>query len=100
MCISDSNQLATREMGAELQKRGILYAPDYVINAGGIINIMGDLDPKFDARWVEGKLKVLKSTLAEVMDRAESEGKPANVVADKIARERIAEAAEKKAKAA
>lgn len=95
-----NNQLATREMGAELQKRGILYAPDYVINAGGIINIMGDLDPKYDTQWVEGKLRALKSTLGEVMDRAESEGKPANVVADKIARERIEEAADRKAKAA
>ena len=92
-----NNQLATREMGAELQKRGILYAPDYVINAGGIINIMGDLDPKYDAQWVEGKLTVLRSTLAEVMDRAENEGTPANIVADKIARERIAEAGAKNA---
>lgn len=95
-----NNQLATREMGAELQKRGILYAPDYVINAGGIINIMGDLDPKYDRQWVEGKLEVLQSTLAEVMDRAEAEGKPANIVADKIARERIEEARQKKAEAA
>ncbi|WP_270375649.1 Leu/Phe/Val dehydrogenase [Marinicauda sp. Alg238-R41] len=95
-----NNQLATRDMGAELQKRGIYYAPDYVINAGGIINIMGDLDPKYDAKWVEGKLQGLRQTLGEVMDRAEDEGTPANIVADKIARERIEDARVRKAEAA
>ena len=84
-----NNQLATPDMGAELQKRGILYAPDYVINAGGIINVMGDIDPQFDAKWVEGKLQGLKATLREILDTAESEGRPANIVSDEIARQRI-----------
>jgi leucine dehydrogenase len=87
-----NNQLATREMGAELMKRKIAYAPDYVINAGGIINIMGELDSRFDARWVEGKLQGLKSTLAEILDTAESEGRPANLIADELARQRIEDA--------
>lgn len=95
-----NNQLQTREMGAELQNRGILYAPDYVINAGGIINIMGDLDPKYDSVWVEGKLAKLKATLGEIFDLAENEGRPANIIADEIARRRIARAVEEKAKAA
>lgn len=87
-----NNQLATREMGAELMKRGILYAPDYVINAGGIINVMGELDTRFDATWVEGKLVGLQSTLAEILETADREGKPANLVADELARQRIEEA--------
>jgi leucine dehydrogenase len=95
-----NNQLETRDMGAELQKRGILYAPDYVINAGGIINVMGELDSRFNADWVQGKLRTLKQTLGEIMDRAESEGRPANVVSDEIARQRLAEAAEMKKQAA
>jgi leucine dehydrogenase len=95
-----NNQLLTRDMGAELQKRGILYAPDYVINAGGIINIMGELDSRFNGKWVEGKLVALKSTLGEILDKAESEGRPANIVSDQIARERIAEAAALKQAAA
>lgn len=95
-----NNQLLTRDMGAELQKRGILYAPDYVINAGGIINVMGEIDSRFDAKWVEGKLVTLKSTLGEILDTAESEGRPANLVADELARQRIADAAEKKKAAA
>ncbi len=95
-----NNQLKTRDMGAELQKRGILYAPDYVINAGGIINTMGDLYPEFDAQWVEGKLVNLKKTLGEIIDQAETEGRPVNDLADEIARRRIAEAASAKDKAA
>jgi len=95
-----NNQLETREMGAELQKRGILYAPDYVINAGGIINVMGELNPHFDAKWVEGKLVKLKDTLGEILDTARRENRPANLVADEIARQRLADAAQKKKAAA
>ena len=95
-----NNQLLTRDMGAELQKRGILYAPDYVINAGGIINVMGEIDSRFNGKWVEGKLVALKSTLGEILDKAENEGRPANIVCDQIARERIAEAAALKQAAA
>ncbi|MGX6648384.1 Leu/Phe/Val dehydrogenase [Maricaulaceae bacterium MS644] len=95
-----NNQLLTRDMGAELQKRGILYAPDYVINAGGIINVMGEIDSRFNGQWVEGKLVALKSTLGEILDKAENEGRPANIVSDQIARERIAEAAAQKKAAA
>ena len=95
-----NNQLETRDMGAALQQRGILYAPDYVINAGGIINIMGELDNRFNAAWVQGKLRTLKQTLGEILDTAENEGRPANVVSDEIARQRISEAAEQKKKKA
>lgn len=94
-----NNQLETREMGAELQKRGILFAPDYVINAGGIINVMGDIDPQFDSVWVEGKLITLKATLGEIFDLADKEGRPANIIADEIARRRLQRAVDAKAQA-
>jgi leucine dehydrogenase len=87
-----NNQLATRDMGAALQARGILYAPDYVINAGGIINVMGEILGDFDPKWVQGKLEGLESTLGEILDRADSEGRPANVVSDEMARARLEEA--------
>ena len=95
-----NNQLETREMGAELVKRGILYAPDYVINAGGIINVMGEIDSRFDNKWVEGKLHTLKATLGEIMDTAARENRPSNIVSDELARQRLADAAEQKALAA
>ena len=92
-----NNQLATRDMGGQLQQRGILYAPDYVINAGGIINVMGEIQGDFDPAWVQGKLDGLEKTLGEILDRAESEGRPSNVIADEMARARIEEARLKKA---
>ena len=91
-----NNQLATRDMGAELQKRGKIYAPDYVINAGGIINVMGEIAGSFDPKWVKGKLDGLEQTLAEILDQSESEGRPSNVVSDEIARARIEEKRAKK----
>ena len=84
-----NNQLKTHAMGAELQKRGIVYAPDYVINAGGIINVMGEISGDFDPEWVKGKLVGLESTLGEILDAAENQGRPANIIADELARERI-----------
>lgn len=95
-----NNQLETREMGAALQKRGILYAPDYVINAGGIINVMGELDARFDAKWVEGKLVTLKATVGEILDAAAREGRPSNIIADEIARRRLDDATMQKKAAA
>ena len=94
-----NNQLANLKMGAELQKRGILYAPDYVINAGGIINVMGEIRGDFDPEWVKSKLAGLEATLGEILDRAENEGRPSNVVADEMARARLEEAAARKASA-
>jgi leucine dehydrogenase len=87
-----NNQLATRDMGAELQKRGKIYAPDYVLNAGGIINVMGEITGDFDPSWVQGKLVGLENTLGEILDRSDSEGRPSNIIADELARNRIEDA--------
>ncbi len=86
-----NNQLATREMGAEVLKRGIVYAPDYVINAGGIINVMGEIAGDFNPEWVKGKLDGLEATLGEILDQSSNEGRPSNIIADEIARQRIEE---------
>ena len=84
-----NNQLATRDMGAELLKRGKIYAPDYVLNAGGIINVMGEIAGDFDPAWVQGKLAGLERTLGEILDQSDKEGRPSNIIADEIARARI-----------
>jgi leucine dehydrogenase len=87
-----NNQLATQDMGAELQKRGKIYAPDYVLNAGGIINVMGEITGDFDPSWVQGKLDGLDTTLADILDISDSEGRPSNLIADEMARNRIEDA--------
>ena len=87
-----NNQLATPDMADALTRMGKLYAPDYVINAGGIINIDAEVSrPTYDPAWVQGKLDELEETLAEVFDRAEQEGRTTVEVANAIAEARMAE---------
>ncbi|MFN3523269.1 MAG: Glu/Leu/Phe/Val family dehydrogenase [Phenylobacterium sp.] len=92
-----NNQLAGPEIGQALFERGVLYAPDYVINGGGIINVAGEIraleaGTAFDAHWVAVKLDRLTETLEEVLDRAAAEKRPPHEVADATARARIAAA--------
>ena len=77
-------------MGAELMKRDILYCPDYVLNAGGIINVAAEVSGTYDYDWVDGKLEGLRGTLQEVFDRSEKSKHPTNEIADDMARERLA----------
>ena len=93
-----NNQLADPEIGREVFERGMLYAPDYVINGGGIINVAGEIraleqNGAFDAAWVAAKLDRLTATLEEVLDRAVTEARPTHEVANEMAKARIAQAA-------
>lgn len=83
-----NNQLAEPRHGEELRRRGILYAPDYVINAGGIIDIHHERTG-FDRDRLVRHLDGIADTLAEVFARAEAEGLPTGEVADRMARERL-----------
>ncbi len=92
-----NNQLATAETGRALFERGLIYAPDYVINGGGIINVAGeiralDANAAFDPAWVEGKLVRLMLTLDEIFQRSIDEKRPTHEIAGEIARARIADA--------
>lgn len=87
-----NNQLASPDMDAAVREAGILYAPDYVINGGGIINVAAEISGAYSRNWVMGKLNVLIDTLGEVMDSALEGGLPTNMVAERIARERISAA--------
>jgi len=92
-----NNQLADAAAGRLLEERGVLYAPDFVINGGGIINVAGEIralqrGEAFDPAWVEAKLARLMETLEEVLDRAQSEHRTPHEVAVDIAEARIAAA--------
>lgn len=92
-----NNQLADPAIGRALFEQGVLYAPDYVINGGGIINVAGEIralerGEAFDQAWVETKLVRLTQTLEEVLDRAVIEARPTHEVAGEMARARIAQA--------
>ncbi|MGH6872906.1 MAG: Leu/Phe/Val dehydrogenase [Rhizomicrobium sp.] len=84
-----NNQLLRDEHGAALKARGILYAPDYVINGGGIIRVAGQIENWSEAE-IESRVVAIGGTLAQIFRRADAENLPTNIVADRIARERIA----------
>jgi leucine dehydrogenase len=85
-----NNQLLEDRHGTALHARGILYAPDYVINAGGLINIAQELRPGgYDRARALAQVEAIGTTLAEVFERAARAGLPAHEVADRVARERI-----------
>ena len=83
-----NNQLTSERHGEDLMKRGVLYAPDYVINAGGIIDISLELSG-FDRDELVWRLDGIHGTLMEIFERAERERRPTGVVADQIAEERF-----------
>jgi leucine dehydrogenase len=84
-----NNQLATREDGARLASRGILYAPDYVINAGGIINVGLEYLGQGDEAEVNARIAKIPERLIEVWDESDRSGAPASDVADMIAKRLI-----------
>ncbi len=84
-----NNQLATREDGARIHDRGILYAPDYVINAGGIINVGLEYLGLGDRAEVEARVARIPERLIEVWDESDRTGDPESEVADRIAQRLI-----------
>jgi leucine dehydrogenase len=84
-----NNQLATDEDGQRLKDAGILYAPDYVINAGGIINVSAETTGNYDVEWVNEKVDNIYHSLTSIFKRAEDEGRPTNIIADRLAMELI-----------
>lgn len=87
-----NNQLSTPEDAARLHARGILYVPDFVANAGGIINVAAEY-LGHDADTVRNAVARIPDRLAHVLDRAEATARPPAEVADAMARDVIAHAA-------
>lgn len=84
-----NNQIARPEDGARLRDRGILYAPDYVINAGGIINVALEYLGTSSRAEVEARIAQIPERLTEVWDESDRTGEPASDVADTIAKRLI-----------
>jgi leucine dehydrogenase len=85
-----NNQLREPRHGTALHARGILYAPDYVTNAGGLINIAQELRPGgYDRARALAHVATIETTLAEIFQRSEREGRPTHEIADQVAEERI-----------
>lgn len=84
-----NNQLATPDDGQRIHDRGILFAPDYVINAGGIINVGLEYLGQGDQEEVETRIAKIPERLEQVWQESEETGDPAADVADRIARRLI-----------
>lgn len=84
-----NNQLAREDIGELLQQRGILYAPDYVINAGGVIDIFHQRMESSSNEALRAHIEQIGETLKEIYTRAEQEGAATNRVANLIAEERF-----------
>jgi leucine dehydrogenase len=91
-----NNQLEENRHGDALDAKGILYAPDYVINAGGLINVYGEL-VGYGIETAKQKARGIYGTLLSIYDIAEEDGIPTYRAADRLARERIRKAREQKA---
>ena len=84
-----NNQLATAAEGQHLHEAGLTYAPDYVINAGGIINVGLEYLGHGDEAEVMARIARIPERLHQVWDESEATGDPAAEVADRMARRLI-----------
>ena len=87
-----NNQLATDEDGERLHQRGILYAPDYVINAGGIINVCTEYLGDGDATLVRRRIEGIPVRLQQIWSEGAESGRDPAAVADAMAQRLIGRA--------
>jgi valine dehydrogenase (NAD+) len=92
VCGGANNQLAHPGIEKQLAERGILYAPDYCVNAGGVIQVADELHG-FSFDRARAKAALIFDTTARVFERAAAEGVPPAVAADRLAEQRMDAAA-------
>lgn len=87
---SANNQLLERKNGIELMERKILYAPDYVINSGGIINAAAEFEPNgYDSKYARDKVDHLYDILINLFNQSKAKNIATNLIADQIAESNI-----------
>lgn len=87
-----NNQLATAQDGARLHSAGVLYAPDYVINAGGIISVGREYLGGATAASIAAEIHRIPVRLTEIFARSGATNRPTSELADEMARQLLAEA--------
>ncbi|MEZ5896880.1 MAG: Glu/Leu/Phe/Val dehydrogenase dimerization domain-containing protein [Parvularculaceae bacterium] len=87
-----NNQLLTPEMDKALFDRNILYAPDYVINAAGVISVGLEILDQWTAQGLTARIDKIADTLGEIFERSRREARPTGEIADQMALEVIARA--------
>lgn len=92
-----NNQLATPEMDQKLKDAGILYAPDYVINAGGIINV--SFERNYDRKQSLHKVEQIYDTLSTIFEKSQRLDLPTGQIADQMAQQKLAQGVESRSAA-
>lgn len=95
VCGAANNQLAEERHGDELMRRGIVYAPDYVANAGGLINVNAEIEG-WSLEQSHKKAGEIYDAVLQVLQIARNEGIPSYRAADRLAEERVARAEQAK----
>lgn len=85
-----NNQLANDNIGELLYKKGILYVPDYVVNAGGLISVTDEYEnKKYNKQRIIKKMKKIEKNLSIILNRSVKEKKSTNIIANEMARKNI-----------
>lgn len=83
---SANSQLETAKIGELLFRRGILYAPDYVVNAGGLISVVDEYENRrYNEKRIMLKVEKIKSTLESIISKSKRLHKATNLIADEMA---------------
>ena len=90
VCGAANNQLAHAGIEKQLADKGVLYAPDYMVNSGGLIQVADELEG-FSFDRAKSRASTIFETTREVFERAKVDGVPPAVAADRLAEQRIAE---------
>lgn len=88
VCGAANNQLTDERLAAQLAERGIIYAPDFIANAGGLVNVYRELQG-LDEDWAREHAAGIESTMAKILATAEDRGIVPLTAAYEIARERL-----------
>jgi leucine dehydrogenase len=88
ICGAANNQLANNEIGDEVQRRGILYAPDYAVNAGGLMNVSLEIDG-YNRERAMRMLRTIYFNLGRIFEISARDKIPTYLAADRMAEERI-----------
>ncbi len=88
ICGAANNQLATDAIGDELQKRGVLYAPDYAVNAGGLMNVSLEIDG-YNRERAMRMMRTIYYNLGRIFEISARDNIPTYRAADHMAEERI-----------
>ena len=89
VCGAANNQLATEECGDELERRGIIYAPDYAVNAGGLMNVSIEFEG-YNRERAKRMMRTIYYNVSKIFQIAERDGISSWKAADRMAEERIA----------